>query len=130
MFTPKFLLTAMIVYIGIVLLPALLHPRKFRKAIKPLLSDIKTLRLMGFISLLFGMIFLSVQWKFEGEWLMIIPILGWLGVIKGANLFWFPESMKKLSKQYFFKSDKSVALMAIIGLVAGIGLTHVTLNLI
>ncbi len=44
----------------------------------------------GLIGLLFGLIILQFQNRWEARWPVIITILGWITVVKGALLILFP----------------------------------------
>ena len=130
MFTPKLLLTALIVLLAIILLPALANPKYFRKSVKGFMTNINFIRITALINLIIGFLFLSVHWKLTNEWLMTISIIGWLAVLKGIVYFWFPEFIKKRAKKTILKSDKFVSIWAFFGVVLTVILAYITFNLI
>lgn len=118
MFTPQYLLIALAVFVLIVMLPALANPKKFRKALKTLLTDENTIRISGFLSLLVALIFLSVNWRFQNDWIISISILGWAAFLKGIVMIWNPNYIKKMVKRCkLYNTDTGVAILSILGVV-------------
>jgi hypothetical protein len=124
--TPSLLLIAFSILMAIMLIPAILFTKEFQKATKKMMGDENMVRMGGLISLVFAFLFLSVHWKFTGEWFIIIPIIGWLAFIKGVIRIWAPKFVKKATDK-FMKSEAVVGLMAFVGLLVAIGLTYVAL---
>ncbi|MBT3864478.1 hypothetical protein HOE67_04450 [Candidatus Peregrinibacteria bacterium] len=123
--TPKLLLVAFAIMMIIVLFPALLNPKKFQKAIKQMVSDEAQTRLLGLWILTISFLFLSVHWKLTGGWYIIIPIIGWLALIKGCIYIWFPKTIQKIAKKVWLKSENKTGILAFIDLLAIIALLYI-----
>jgi hypothetical protein len=125
--TPSFLLIALAVLMAILFIPAILSTKKFQKAMKKFFSKEELIRLVGLFTLLSSFLFLSVHWKFTGGWFMLVPILGWLMLIKGISYIWFPEFTYSIMKKTLLKSEALTGVMAFVELLLAIGLTYVAL---
>ena len=123
--TPKLLLIAFAIFMTILFLPALLNTKKFQKEIKRFMKDENALRLGAFFLMIISFLFLSVHWKFTGGWYMLIPIIGWGMLIKGAIWFWFPEFTYKMVKKFYIKSENQTGLLSFFVLLLTIGILYV-----
>jgi len=118
----------MAILVAAILIPAILYPKKWQKVMKKALKEESLVRLSAFVTFIISFLFLSVHWKFNGGWFMIIPIIGWLTLLKGFMLLWFPGSIYKMAKKVYLKSETATTLMAFIGLIVfSIGLPYVAL---
>lgn len=127
--TPKFLLISLSIYIFILIIPGIISPNYFRKSYKKLYSEADYIRILAMFALLFGFLFLSVNYIPTNDISAIIPILGYLMVIKGIVLFWFPN-LSKAKVKFLFSSDRTTALWCLLALAVGLGLLYVAVNLI
>lgn len=126
MFTPQFLLLALAAFLLTIGLPALANPKKFRKAMKSFVSDENIVRLSGFISMIFAFFFLSVNWKFQNDWMVLISVIGWASFLKGIVLLWNPDFARKMAKKSsLFNTDTGVAILSIIMVVAAALLIYI-----
>jgi hypothetical protein len=125
--TPSLLLIGLAVLMAAMFIPAILSTKKWQKAMKKIVSDTTTLRLLSMILFIMSFLFLSVHWKFNGGWFIVIPIIGWLTLVKALTYLWFPEHIYKLAKKVYLKSENTASLLAFIGLLLSIGLTYVAL---
>lgn len=130
MFTPQFLLVGLAILILSVGLPALIVHKKYTEALKEIISDKNSVRLIGFMSLIISAFFLSVQWKFTKNWVIIIPIIGWISLAKGLMTLWFPNLAKTMVKELILKSEVINALIAVLMVLLGIGLMYVAIEII
>ncbi len=128
MFTHKFLLIALAIMYLVLYLPALLNPKRFSKAMKNLLGDENTVRIIGAIMLVISMIFLSAQYKFSSDWATIIPIIGWLLFIKGVTFVWWPKMTKKVWKK--MGNETTVSLISLLAIVIAVALCYVAKELL
>lgn len=128
MFTPQNLFYGLSALALIVYVPALVNPKVFRKEITKVLSDDTNIRLVGMFALMFSFIFLSVKHTFDGGWVMLIALFGWLGLLKGVVYLWSPDMIKKIAKKEF-KSESSTIAIAILAILLGLGLAYVGYNL-
>ncbi|MFA5947991.1 MAG: hypothetical protein WC806_03395 [Candidatus Gracilibacteria bacterium] len=127
--TPKFLLISLSIYIFILIIPGLINPNYFRKSYKKLYSESEYVRILAMFALLFGFLFLSVNYIPTKNISAIIPIFGYLMVLKGIILFWFPNVAKTKIK-FLFASDRTTALWCLLALAVGLALLYVAVNLI
>jgi len=125
--TPSLLLIALAILLVAVCLPAIVSPKKWQKEIKKIISEESLLRLLALFLLLFSFLFLSLHWKLNGGWLIIIPIIGWLTLIKALTFLWFPEFIYKKTKNLFLKSEVATSIIAFVGLLMSIGLIYIGL---
>lgn len=128
MFSAHSLLFGLIGLIVIMDLPALANPKAYRKAIKPFLTKTENLRIIGFFVLIISFFFLTTHWRLNADWMLTISLIGWAGLVKAIWLIWFPESVKKLSKKMFLKSDRQLAAWSFIAVIFGIALCYIALN--
>ena len=98
---------------------ALLTNEKHLKRIFSKIESEESLFMWGFVSLIIGLaMVLSYNVWMQG-WQLIITIFGWLALIKGVALLFFPEQMKKQAKKLENQQWLPVALVifVFIGLV-------------
>ncbi|RLC37524.1 hypothetical protein DRH29_01495 [candidate division Kazan bacterium] len=57
---------------------------------------------LAFITIAFSVIILGVEYRLlANNWMWVIPLVGWLGLVKGAFIILFPESMRNLIKKFY-----------------------------
>lgn len=76
----------------------------------------------GFLALLFGLLIVEFHNVWEVRWTVIITVIGYIGVLKGALLLVAPGLVSKLSDVYT-KNPKLLIVNSIIVLVVGLVLT-------
>jgi len=123
--TPKMLMVATAIFLTVMFLPSLMDTKSFRKSLKKLLGDETLVKIMSIVYMIIAFLFLSVSWKLKGGWHILIPIIGWLMLIKGIVWYWFPELPGKLSKKYVLKSDNQTGIVGFIQLLMAIALLYV-----
>jgi len=123
--TPKLLLIAFAIFMAILFLPALIDTKKFQKETKRFLKDANSVRMASVFLMIVSFLFLSVHWKLTGGWYVIVPILGWAMLIKGAIWFWFPEFTYKMAKKLYLNSENQTGLISFFELLLTIGLLYV-----
>lgn len=67
----------------------------------------------GFINLLFGAAIVALHGGWPSDWSVIITIIGWAGVLKGALLMFFPDFSKSL-----YRKSNTPAIIMLGGIVA------------
>jgi len=126
--TPSLLLIGFAIMVAAVFIPAILNPKKWQKSAKKIMSDETMMRNNAFMIMIFSFLFLSVHWKFNGGWFILIPIIGWLTLVKALVYLWFPKFVYRMAKKYYLKSENTLTLLAFLMLlVFSIGLTYVAL---
>ncbi|MFA4891699.1 MAG: hypothetical protein WC604_05140 [Candidatus Gracilibacteria bacterium] len=125
--TPSLLLIGLAIFMAAICIPAILSPEKWQKEVKKIVSNESLVRILSLFAFLVSFLFLSLHFKFTGGWLIIIPIVGWLVLLKALVLLWFPALPYEMAKKTYLHSEGATALISFIGLVIAIGLTYVAL---
>lgn len=102
----------------IISLALLVNERHLKRIFASIEND-ESLFLWGFISFIIGISMVLAYNVWAESWQVIITILGWLALIKGAALLFMPGLIKKWAKKLEAASILPYALviMVIIGLV-------------
>jgi len=131
MFTPTNLLLALAVWILAMGIPALVNPKGFMKAMKPIMTNTEYLRIIAPFVLLVSFLFLTVHWQFNTgwDWMLIFPLFGWIGVLKGLIFLWFPKFVGKNMKM-FFGSKEMMTFWGFLITAIGLLFAYVALYLI
>ena len=101
---------------------ALINKNNLKKVVDDFIKSPGTTYIAAIFALVLGFGLLSVNSAWTADWTVIITILGWGGIIKGAFGLMFPEYTIKLSAH--FSQMKNLYLFAgpiciILGLVFG-----------
>ena len=100
----------------------LFNVKIYQKVMEDFCKNSALLYLGGIFALLFGLLILQFHNVWAANWTVIITIFGWGGLIKGAWLIIFPNSLTKLTEAY----KKKTALLKVhllVAIVLGIFLT-------
>lgn len=105
-------------------LPMIFANKWFHKEMLATLKEkagLGTLQILGLIMAVFGLWILSVEYVLASGmgWDIVIPILGYVFVIKGALVLWSPNMIEDLGKQYYGSSSNMV-LIGIFALAMGV----------
>jgi hypothetical protein len=73
--------------------------------------------LTGFITFVMGMVVVALYNVWSADWRVLVTLLGWLTVIKGAVIMLFPSSMMLLYRR--FLSNHLLTYSGIYALVLG-----------
>jgi hypothetical protein len=71
----------------------------------------------GFITFVMGMVIVALYNVWSADWRVLVTLLGWLTVIKGAVIMLFPSSMMLLYRR--FLSNQTFTYSGIYALVLG-----------
>ncbi len=107
---------------SIILIGVLLNLKAYQKVIGDFFKNSALVYLGGVMALLFGLLIIQFHNVWKLDWVIVITILGWLGLIKGAVLVVYPNAMAKLSEKYQ-NSTNALMLNSIIMLIIGVFLT-------
>lgn len=77
--------------------------------------------LSGLITLIIG-IAMVVSHNVWTGWPIVITIIGWLGVIKGVCLLFFPAAMRRIYMR--MQNSNWIYVLLVIGVVLGVFLTY------
>lgn len=96
--------------------------------IKPIMADfVRTPALMfitGFICLVLGLLLVVGHNIWVADWRVLITLIGWLTLLKGATRFAWPQWDSKMVT-YFIENKNPIYIAAIINLVIGLYLAYV-----
>ncbi|MBU1758882.1 hypothetical protein KKG31_07295 [Patescibacteria group bacterium] len=107
---PKLLLLWTALFMLIIGLPGLFTPAATKKVFLNAVKNPEVIRVWGFAALLFGFLFLLVQYAFNATWYLVFAIFGRLSLIKGIVYIWFPSFVDKKVKS----RTKSLAMMRVV----------------
>ena len=116
-------------FISIVSVGVLINTTTYRQIIEEFTKNPALCYLGGILALFFGLFILMFHNAWEANWAIIITIIGWLSVIKGALLIVYPNIYPQLSN-WMRKSRKLISYMGVIYLLLGLFLTVKGFNLI
>ncbi|MBD3329899.1 hypothetical protein GF354_00030 [Candidatus Peregrinibacteria bacterium] len=119
MIDPSVLLSIFAIMVLVFYVPAIINPKLFRKEMTKIAKDHTFLKGMAVVAFIFAILFFSVFKKIESSWMTLFTILGWLAVIKGTFLVWFPETGLKIVKK-LLNSNTAAMTMGITGFLFAI----------
>jgi hypothetical protein len=73
----------------------------YRKIADDLFSNAGLIYLSGFITVIIGLLIVAYHNRWTKNWTVLITILGWLALLKGALLIAFPQFVQSLSDRMF-----------------------------
>jgi len=108
-------------YLIIFFLILSLNPKRILQIIKNL-KDEKFVILVSFLAIIIGMLNISFHNIWEGDWRLIITLIGWIALFEGLVLFIFP---KRTIKWFDFINIKFVQLIYMLLFLIGIYLLNI-----
>lgn len=120
-----FLLKVIGLYMLIVGIAMLMNKKLYKKMMKELSSDSSslTISIFGFLSLVIGLMIVLSHNLWGSVPQIIISLIGWLSLFKGATLLIFPDKHRKLCKKVASK-DKHFDLYCWLVLILGAYITY------
>lgn len=109
-------------YCIIVAVGILFNLKNYRKVMEDFFKNSALLYLGGVFALFFGLLIVLFHNVWAANWTVIITILGWLGLIKGAWLIILPNTLTKLIEAYREKTALLVIHLFVV-LALGVFLT-------
>ena len=107
----------------LVLVPlALLINPKYLKRLFIEAENEATMLFLGMVSLIIGLAMILSYNVWDKNWQVIVTILGWLSLIKGLAVLFFPEYTKKCIKKMENASFLPIAL--VVAIFIGLGITY------
>jgi hypothetical protein len=106
--------------LALVGLAILLRPQAFRAVLQSFMASPATLYLTGFLALVGSVALVLVHNLWVLDWRIIITVLGWVGVVKGAVIIVQPQSILSLGRVFAARRDAVLVTAAanfIIGLI-------------
>lgn len=113
----------------IMVLPALLEPKKFREAVEEFFGSSNALiRTASLFHLFVGFLIINSRWSIKLDswknflW-SLMAILGYLMLARGIVWLWFPNFVKNKARK-FLQKESSVYAVAAVGLIFALGLGY------
>ena len=102
----------------IICLVLLIKPKQINKLWQAIEQD-GILFLAGFLTLVLGIASVLGYNVWSKSWTVIITILGWLTLIKGAVILFLPETMKSLYSKIMSKNESLIPVALLVGVIIG-----------
>lgn len=106
-------------YLAIVGIGILVNPKHCRQVVHEYAQSAALTYFGGILALFFGLLIILFHNNWAANWTLLITILGWVGLIKGACLIIIPEKMKKFAERYQ-ESSRPLTIQALIVLAIGV----------
>jgi len=82
----------------------LINPKYHLKVFKDLIDNESNTYLLGFMGIIVGYLLVTFTRNTSG-WFIIIPILGWAGIIKSILFFLAPKLLMNFAKMFIKKKE-------------------------
>lgn len=105
-------------YCIIVALGVLLNRKTYQRAIEDFFKNAALVYIGGILALIFGLLVTLIHNIWAANWTVLITIFGWSGIIKGAWIIIFPNTLVRFIAAY---QKKPALLMINLLLVLAIG---------
>ncbi len=97
----------------------LLNGKYYKKQFDAMMKEAGVWYLGGVMALLVGYLIVSAHNVWEGSWVVLITIIGWMALLKGLLLLLFPAWFMDWSAG-LFKKSKTMSTWGIFALVLGL----------
>lgn len=114
----KFLAKVIGIYMLIVGIAMLKDMPLFMTHLSSLIHDSPLMFVLGFIVLILGLLMVLSHNRWKKKWPVIVTIISWIVLIKGAAILLFPQWIALLSVQ-FMENPQAAYLSAAITVIVG-----------
>lgn len=114
------LLGPLIVIMAIALLA---QPDSYRAVLKAFIHNPALCYLAGFLGLLGGIAMVLVHNVWSADWRVVITLIGWITVARGALTLLWPQGVAAIGGR-LFQSRRAVAMVAVVDLALGLFLSY------
>ncbi len=94
-------ITALYLVIGSI--GILINAKRFAAWVKTLKTDVY-IYIGGAFSLVIGLLMVLSHNIWVADWPVVVTVMGWLALIKGIMIMWYPDAVIKMSKIYHRRS--------------------------
>jgi hypothetical protein len=102
---------------------ALLNRGFYQKIVDDFLKNAALVYLGGVFALLFGLFIVAVHNIWDSNWPVVITLIGWLSILKGARIILFPNSLAAMVE--FHKTNPKILAIRLFSVLAiGLSLTY------
>lgn len=95
----------------------LLNGAYYKKVFEVFMKNEALMYYGGVISLIFGLLIVQTHNVWVANWSVVITLVGWMAVVKGARLLMFPQATEHWKK--FILKGKGVMFAKVTALVLG-----------
>ena len=92
-----FLAQALGLYLIIISLAFTFNQRRFKPIILDMMNAPGLMLISGFMALIIGILLVTSHNIWVMDWRVIITITGWMALLKGLNIIFFPQMLTDLS---------------------------------
>jgi hypothetical protein len=79
-------------------LGVLMNKKHYQDVVREMVKDKDTNYFRGTIALVLGLLIVITHNVWVSDWPVVITLIGWLGIVKGAGLILFPKQIGELAK--------------------------------
>lgn len=119
----KFLSKVIGIYLIIVSMAMLVNMHQFVICIRALINDMPLMFICGFFTLIPGILMVLSHNIWEWSWRVIITIISWMVLLKGAGIIMYPLYVNKLSL-LFVQNINVIYIVALSDFAVGIILSY------
>lgn len=119
----KFLGKVIGIYLLIVSTSMILNLPQFVKYVNDLISNPSLTFVTGFFTLILGILMVVGHNVWEWNWRVLVTIVGWITLVKGASIIYYPQFINHLSL-LFLQSTTGAYIAASLDLFLGLLLTY------
>lgn len=119
----KFLGKVIGIYLIIVSVAMFLDRAQFVTIVKQLIDNVPLMFVVGFFTLIIGILMVVAHNIWQWHWRLIITIISWLTLIKGISIIFYPQYIDKLSI-FFLQSTEAGYISAVVNLLIGLVLCY------
>lgn len=101
----------------------LLNPKAYREVAEEFVQSRALLYLGGFMALAGGLVVLQLFHAWRADWTVVVTIIGWLMLIKGAALIIIPGPLAALAGAWR-KAGALIVAQGLVLLAAGVWLSY------
>lgn len=120
----KFLSKVVGIYLVIISLVMLINMPQFLANINKLIHDATLMFVCGFFTIIIGILMVVSHNIWQWHWRVIITIIGWLSLVKGVSLLFYPQFIDSVS-MHFIQNIPIAYATACLDLVLGLILLYV-----
>ncbi len=120
--TSKFLGKVIGIYLTIVSISFLINSLSFDNYLKDIVTDTPLLITIGFFTLILGILMVIAHNVWQWNWRVVITIIGWIVLIKGASLVLYPQFVQQIFIAY--THNTAIDVGSILNLIIGILLIY------
>lgn len=100
MFTSIFLAKALGIYLVFLSVAFIFCEARLKALILDMLNKPAAMLMGGFVALIIGILLVVSHNVWVADWRVLVTIIGWMALLKGATIILFPDFMIKMSMKW------------------------------